>query len=90
MEALDIWGRPATETPHRFEWALEILRAGGKVRRSIWTEGNHIFVNEHNILVCQLAGELSPIRRVSIIAHHCDWAELTATDWTAHEVPPAV
>lgn len=81
MEELDIWGKPVTQT-HAFKWALDTLKAGGKVKRKGWQEGCYIRVNEHNILVFFLNGELSPLRRVTEVAHTCDWLDLSARDWT--------
>lgn len=81
MEELDIWGNPVSPALHDFKWALKTLTAGGKVRRDKWAEGTFIFVNQHNILIFHLIGDLSPIRRVREIAHQCDWQDLSATDW---------
>jgi hypothetical protein len=84
MEELDIWGNPVSPALHEFKWALKTLKAGGKVRRAKWAKGSYVYVNQHNILVFYLNGELSPIRRVREIAHNCDWQDLSATDWQAH------
>lgn len=81
MEELDIWGKPAAPALNEFKWALKTLRAGGKARRAKWAEGAYIYVNEHNILIFHLAGELSAARRFNDVPHRCDWQDLSATDW---------
>jgi len=80
LEELDIWGKPVTQT-HAFKWALDTLKAGGKVRRKGWTDGCYIRVNEHNILVFAHSGGLSPLRRQMETVHLCDWLDLSARDW---------
>lgn len=78
MEPLDIWGRPEKSTPHRFEWALKILRDGGRVRRAKWAAGFYIHVNENNILV----SESEPTAlRPRVARYDLEWSEMCAADW---------
>ncbi|SRR6266571_8396301 len=74
---LDIWGRPAKETPHRFEWALAILKAGGKVRLSHWLAGCYICVKGDTLVYSAGMGSESESGFV------LEWCQITSTNWQA-------
>jgi hypothetical protein len=81
-EELDIWGKPVTGT-HAFKWALDTLKAGGKVRRKIWAEGDYLRVNKHNILIKFYAGDLTACRALREMRYDLEWYEMSAKDWMA-------
>ena len=72
---LDIWGRPAKSTPHNFEWALKVLRDGGRIRLPHWLEGCYIRVKDGQLIYH------SGIGPEGSIGFSLEWHQIASRRW---------